>query len=382
MTAHRHVTFTRLDPPHQPAIDAVRGYADPFGDGTERRYECGTWTSPVLRPGFAVTSVVASWGARTPGTAWIEFAARGRPDGAAWSPWLVLGRWADSDAEIHPTTVPDQAFHGGGVDTEEVRIEADRAWDELQLHVALLRREGSVDSAVLDSLGVLTSAVDRGADAVVPPTSTGSLTGGHVLDVPAYSQQVHRNTYPQYDNGGQSWCSPTAVSMVLAYWQRLPTAADYAWVDPDVPDRMVPHAARGCFDAAYAGAGNWSFNVAFAARHGLSAFVTRLRDLTEAEDFVAAGIPLVLSVAHHSGELDGAGYETNGHLLVVSGFTSAGDVVVDDPASHGVASNAEVRTTYRRDQLERVWLRASGGLSYVIHPPDVRLPAAPPEPNW
>ena len=59
---------------------------------------------------------------------------------------------------------------------------------------------------------------------------------------------------------------------------------------------------------------------------------------------------------------------------MLSGFTADGDPVVDDPASHGRASNADVRTRYRRDQLERAWLRASGGIAYVIHPDDVALP--------
>ena len=365
--------FTRLPVPDHIAMDPadVRGYTDPFGDGEERRYECGTWTAPVVECAFGATSVVASWAARTPGSSWLEVGTRGRSAGAEWSPWLVLGRWAETDAEIHPTTVPGQCADGVEVDTDEVRIDAEHAWHAVQLRVTLLRRVGTDDGPVLESLGVLTSRVERGA---VPPTSGFSLPGPLELNVPPYSQQLHRDTYPQYDNGGQSWCSPTAVSMVLAYWGRLAPEDSYAWVDQGGVDRFVPYAARGCFDAAYGGAGNWAFNVAFAARHGLDAFVTRLRDLAEAEAYVAAGIPLVLSVAHHTGELDGAGYETNGHLLVLSGFTADGDPVVDDPASHGRASNAEVRTTYRRDQLESAWLRASGGVAYVIHPADVPLP--------
>lgn len=377
MTAQRHATYTRLDPPAEIAIDPTvgRDYTDPFGDGDERRYECGEWTSPVLQSSFAATAVVVSWAAETPGSSWLEVEVRG---GEQRSPWLVLARWAETDAEIHPTSVPGQTADGVNVETDEVRIAPKRGWESLQVRVRLLRRAGRDDEPRLHSLGVLASRVDRGT---APPTSGFGLGREHVLDVPAYSQQLHRDTYPEYDNGGQSWCSPAAVSMALAYWKRSPDADAYSWVGAG-PDRMVPHAARGCFDHAYGGAGNWAFNAAFAARHGVHAFVTRLRDLTEAEAFVAAGIPLVLSVAHHTGELDGAGYETNGHLLVVSGFTASGDVVVDDPASHGVASNAAVRTTYRRDQLERVWVRASGGVAYVIHPPDVRLPPAPAEANW
>ena len=137
------------------------------------------------------------------------------------------------------------------------------------------------------------------------------------------------------------------------------------------------------FDHAYGGAGNWSFNTAYAALHGTEAFVTRLRSLEEAELFVAAGIPLVASVAFEEDELPGAGYRTSGHLLVVAGFDEAGDVIVNDPASHRIPSNDEVRAVYPRAPFEKVWMR-SGGLVYVVRPPDVLLPAParPDQRNW
>ena len=85
-------------------------------------------------------------------------------------------------------------------------------------------------------------------------------------------------------------------------------------------------AARFTFDAAYDGTGNWPFNTAYAAHFGLDAFVTRLRSLHEAELFLAAGIPLVASIAAGPGELDGflLPQGTAGHLVVIVGFTDAG----------------------------------------------------------
>ena len=49
------------------------------------------------------------------------------------------------------------------------------------------------------------------------------------------------------------------------------------------------------WDYTYEGAGNWPFNAAYAHTYGLDSFVTRLRSLAEAERFVGAGIPLVVS---------------------------------------------------------------------------------------
>jgi hypothetical protein len=49
--------------------------------------------------------------------------------------------------------------------------------------------------------------------------------------------------------------------------------------------------------------------------------------------------------------------------MVVRGFTDTGDVIANDPAS---PNNAEVRRVYKRAQVERNWLRASHGTTYVI----------------
>src|SRR5690606_3573671 len=107
--------------------------------------------------------------------------------------------------------------------------------------------------------------------------------------------------------------------------------------------------------------------------------VTRLRDLTDAELLVQAGIPPVISLAFARGELSGAPISSsNGHLLVVVGFTATGDVIVNDPAA---ASNDGVRRVYPRAQLERAWLQASGGTAYVIRDAAHPLPAAPAG-NW
>jgi hypothetical protein len=84
--------------------------------------------------------------------------------------------------------------------------------------------------------------------------------------------------------------------MVLKYWRTGPQGSDLSWVTPPV-DAKVDFAARYVFDYTYDGAGNWPFNTAYAAEYGLEAYVTRLRSFTEAEEFIRAGIPLIISVS-------------------------------------------------------------------------------------
>jgi hypothetical protein len=164
--------------------------------------------------------------------------------------------------------------------------------------------------------------------------------------------------------------------MVVEYWGRGPTVDDLAWVDPRYADPGVDAAARGTYDAAYHGTGNWPFNTAYAARYGLEAFVTQLPSLAAAEPFLRAGIPLVASIAARPGELQGFLFSggTNGHLVVIVGFDAAGNPIVNDPAAW---TDAGVRRVYARGQFERVWLRGSAGTVYVIHPPEVPLPPPP-----
>ena len=201
------------------------------------------------------------------------------------------------------------------------------------------------------------------------------------------SQEVHKGHFSQYDNGGEAWCSPTSTAMVVRSWGLGPTPEDLS-VFPgttkvgttEVPheDGEVDYAARYVYDWAYEGTGNWPYNTAYAATFGLNAFVTRLRSLAEAELFINAGIPLVASI---NGSLKGFAFgKTNGHLLVIRGFTSSGDVVTNDPA---FPDDAHVRMTYRRADFEKVWLGGSAGIVYVIHPDTTPLPAnVGPHNNW
>ncbi len=144
-------------------------------------------------------------------------------------------------------------------------------------------------------------------------------------------------------------------------------------------DPWVDYAARMTYDSAYQGTGNWAFNTAYAAPRVGKAFVTRLRSLREAEEFIAAGIPLVASISYAAGALTGSAVSSsNGHLLVIVGFTSAGDVVVNDPAS---TTRKGVRRTYDRGEFENAWLPTSGGTVYVIHDAAHPLPPGT-HSNW
>lgn len=358
-------------------------YVDPFGDGTATSYDQTSWTSPRVPTSFGLTELIASWNATTPPGTWVEVSMAGRTDLGTTTKWYVLGRWSSGDdtaaGDIHRTSVPSQGDTNGSVAVDTFVAATGRTLDSWQLKVTLYRLSGTTQSPVVRSIGAMASRLPD--EKKVPASPLGGAEG-QVLDVPTYSQETHIGHYPQWDGGGEAWCSATSTAMVLDYYGAGPTAAETAWVDPTDADPQVDHSARSVFDYAYDGAGNWPFNTAYAGTHGLDAFVTRLRSLTEAEQFIKAGIPLIASLSFKKGDLPGAGYGTNGHLMVIVGFDADGNVVVNDPASHLIASNDQVRTTYNREAFENAWVPHSGGLVYVLHPTTKQLPPTGTQPNW
>jgi hypothetical protein len=209
----------------------------------------------------------------------------------------------------------------------------------------------------------------------VPATSEPLSSTPVTLAVPGYSQMIHRGQDPEYGGGGEAWCSPTSLAMVLGYYHRLPPPSAYAWVKASYADRWVNHVARLTYDHRYRGTGNWSFNAAFAATRVTDAFVTRLADLGMAERFLRAGIPLVVSIRFARGQLTGAPISSSsGHLVVLAGLTATGNPVVMDPAA---SRDSTVTRTYDRAQFERAWLGGSGGMAYVLRDAAHPLPAPP-----
>jgi hypothetical protein len=134
----------------------------------------------------------------------------------------------------------------------------------------------------------------------------------------------------------------------------------------------VRAAVDGVYDWVYEGHRNWPFNTAYAATLGYEGYAVRFTNLTQAEEFVKAGLPVIMSIAWGKGELTGANIEsTNGHLLVLMGFDVEGSLIVNDPAS---PTNETVQRTYFRSEFEPLWLRASGGTVCLIYPQVASVP--------
>lgn len=340
-----------------------------------RTYVGGSWTSPWVREGYGFTELIPSWVAQTPGDTFLLVEVRGRNTAGATSSWDWLARWTAWDKALRRTSFDAQSGDLASVAVDTWRAKDPAGLRDFQLRLRLMRRDGTSGSPNVTGVSAMTSRIPSGAT-TSPPMGIVKTLG----NVPQYSQMIHTGHYPQFGNGGEAWCSPTAISMVLGYYGKLPSPSEYVAVPAGHPDPWVDHAARATYDAQYRGCGNWSFGTAYAGPRTGRAFVTRLRNLREAEEFIAYNIPLVASIAFGRGQLTGAPISsTNGHLLTIVGFASNGDVVVNDPAA---PNNSSVRRTYRRGQFEAAWLAKSGGLVYVIHDNNHPLPPRGTRRNW
>ncbi len=331
-------------------------------------YRCGEATSPEFQADFPFSACIPSWNADVPSGCWLEVLLRTRSDGT-WTTWRSLGVWAPDDSTIkrHSVEGQDDAAARVATDTFLVTTPADAFQARFRLFSAISSEQpdsGSRnDQVAVCAFSLAYSerkplAADVMTSQAVPAVQA-QLTGAHgtVLEaVPRCSQMV-------YPNGGNVWCSPTSVSMVLGYWRN----------DDGPCETRVRAAVAGVYDHVYEGHGNWSFNAAYAGSFvGLEAYVARFAGLDRLEPWLAAGVPVLLSVSWNNDEgrlLSCAPVpKSSGHLTTLVGFDEAGNAVMNEPAS---PSNETVRRTYDRRELERCWLSASGGTAYLIFPKNV-----------
>jgi len=340
-----------------------------------RRWSWSRWTSAWIQPGQSFTQLIASWNAVTPNNTLVQVQARVRTSTGKVSRFKVMGSWATRDAGFRRTSGASQRDAVAWVNTDTLMAASGVSLTGYQLRVLPLRTPATTATPTVRSLQAVAS---RPATAL--PATSRRLLPAKTLKVPRYSQMTHRGEYAQYGGGGEAWCSPTSLSMLLGYYRALPASSSYAWVNKRYADPWVDHVARVVYDYGYEGTGNWAFNTAYASNLTSDAFVTRLNNLRDAERFIAAGIPLAASISFSRGQLSGAPISaTAGHLVVISGFTRAGNVVVNDPAA---PSNASVRRVYDRGQFERAWLRKSSGTVYVVRDAGHPLPARRGNRSW
>lgn len=356
-------TEVNLNPDGTLTIAAGMSGKDPYGPGQYSggnyynggTYRYGIATSPVKVVQGGFDRAIPSFAVDTPPGTWVTLKLAARV-GGRWTKDYVLGIWAADYSAVRRHSVNGQGDGDGNVNTDTLELKGTA--DAFRYTVVLLSENNA--SPVVREVAV---AAKRAAVDGPAPAGDRSVWGT-TLNTPAMSQMIY--------TGGNVWCSPTSVTMILRYW------SDKLGI-PNLAQDVPTAAKTGNMDWIYGGTGNWPFNTAYAAaRSGgkLTGYITRLSNISQLEPLIKAGVPVALSVRYGGSYPvipNSAVSSVSGHLIVATGFDKNGNVVVNDPAA---GNDGGVRRVYDRAALQRAW-QTSDGTTYVIHPTDMRLPEDP-----
>ena len=297
--------------------------------------------SQDLAPGFPWNELVVSWNA----SAEVVLQVEARPTTPVGARFYSFGWWAaNSTDRSRRTSLKGQEDALGRMMTDTLVLR--QPAEKVQIRLTL---QGPREGLKRLSLSF------TGPDTEVPASDSFERIWGTDLGVPLRSQA-------DYPEGVDKWCSPTSTAMLMAYWGARFQRPEWSIPVPEVADQVS--------DPGWGGTGNWPFNMAWVGMHpGLNAAVVRLSGMSDLEHWIASGAPAAVSIRYTllKGKSDSS--PGDGHLVVVRGFTSEGDVIVNDP---GVRLE-RVWRVYRRNDFLRAW-NASRRTTYLVWPDGHPLP--------
>lgn len=308
----------------------------------------GHWISPEVATEFGFTELLPSWNVTCPPNTGVRFDVRTRDArGGKWSPWMYVGQWGRNVGNRERVVTSRY----GMVHVDNLVL--DRPADAYQIRARLesfdldTKVNPSVRRVSVSYSGPVRDAARR-ERLVLPARAQGSWQRD--LAVPFFAQGVAPS------NVKGSICSPTSATMVMSYFGVA---------------RPVTENALAIYDAEHDIFGNWGRAVARAGELGFDAWLTRFRNWEQVRAMIAQGQPVIAAINFTKGQFPSSVLgETDGHLIVIRGFTKAGDVICNDPASKDKGNGV----VYRADELALAWFTNAGGVGYVISGP---LRAAP-----
>lgn len=304
--------------------------------------------SPEINTRIDWNALIVSWNVSAPGQSYLNVEARAISHSRA-TKFYSMGHWSPENQAFPRASVTGQKDADGDVTVDTLNLNT--LADTVQIRLTLGGTNGALPTLKFLGLSVSNTHI---TPAIMPPNR---LAWGKIIPVIERSQQSYQ--------GGNGWCSPTSVSMVLAHWGTVTRRAEWNLDAPEVAAGVLDHNFKKA-------TGNWSFNTAFAGSlPGMRAYVTRFSDISELEDWIAAGIPVIIS-ARYDLLKDGRTDDFNGHLTVCHGFTENGDLVINDPWTD--LKVERVQHIYKRENVIRAWA-TSHNTVYLVFPENTKLPA-------
>ncbi len=289
------------------------------------------WESEIVTVPPA-RGLILSWNAHTPDWSGIGFRVSVRIDGV-WTAWVPMGEWR----QVFPVRQPEGPVHRD-IDTATWDGTADAIRVRARLTSNHRDESPTVRHVVVATIPVSSDETEISPDASDEPFDITIPFRSQMDEDPRIAPRI---------------CGPTSLTMFLATRE------------PDVTTRTI---ATLAYDAVHDVYGNWAHLAAVAGEHGYAAWVEQFRRLSDVEDRVRAGFGAILSIAYEQDELTGSPIpRTNGHLVVLRGRTTEGDVICNDPAFPDEHGNGVI---YPRTEFERLWAN-HGGTTILMHPDTV-----------
>jgi hypothetical protein len=291
------------------------------------------WTSQTIESEFAFTELLPSWNVEVPENAGVRWDVRVRDaKSGEWSPWLYIGYWG---RVTHDRRTIE--FEGGEVEIDVLRLKSPA--DAFEIRSTGMSFE--LGAPVLPRVHKVQAVYSRPLEenAVVSASSPPAPVDLHV---PFRPQGIEDKCI------SGSICSPTSVSMVMQ-WAGI--------------DRPTQENALAIWDDDYSLFGNWNRAVQYAATLGLESHLERFTTMDQVRARLAEGQPIIASINFEKGTFpSNVMNSTDGHLIVIRGFTEQGDLIVNDPASKDRGNGV----IYHADELAQAWLVNTGGVGYII----------------
>ena len=295
----------------------------------------GEWISPLVKSAFAFDELIYCWHLQKPGDTFrlylqVVFGPSDQID------WLYAGFWGAVTNGITNRQRPN--FDRGVMDMDWLKLTTKATGFRFKVEAAgakTLAAPPGLTVVVTDNQVKATSEVES-----KPPPA-------RVLDVPLRRQLNSQGEWMK------DRCQSAALASAMEYYGKSVLLED-----------IVRHTN----DPEYDYPGIWPRVIGAAREFGYDGYIERFRDWAAVQRTLAENKMILCSMRLKEGQCQSPPYASMGnHIVVLCGMTDDGRVVVTDSAL-GKSGRGHLCQWLRND-FEKVWMQAKGGVAMVICPP-------------
>jgi hypothetical protein len=313
--------------------------------GQFKREGKGGWVTHEVQPKFAFDELIYSWHFVLRAEQGFRVYLRVKSENGDYSPWLCGGYW-------------------GKVKNLEKRTEPQFEWGKVAMDQLLLQHKAKTFQFKIVDEGTVSLTCPPSFFVVVTdnhptpalakrfaPKPARAATSSMILDLPLRRQADSKGT-PIPDR-----CQSAALATAMEYFGK-----------PVGLEDIVPLT----FDVEYDFPGIWPRTIGTGIQNGFHGYIDRFRDWDYVRATVAKNRVILCSIKMLPGEYKAPPYpQIGGHIVALNGVTDDGRVVITDSALW--KENKGYRCQWFKEDFEKVWMRAKGGVGMVIcmpiHPP-------------